>query len=95
MAPQRTPLSPLPANSVRGRPRKRSRKRSRSPNDREARNVSRYRNWSTNNNRGDMPTSGVAKAKKSKATSRSANSFEILADQDRDKENDPSRSGTV
>ena len=42
-----------------------------------------------------MPTSGVAKAKKSKATSRSANSFEILADQDRDKENDPSRSGTV
>ena len=37
----------------------------------------------------------MAKAKKSKATSRSVNLFEILADQDKDKENDPSRSGTV
>ena len=37
----------------------------------------------------------MAKAKKSKATPRSANPFEILADQDKNKENDPSRSGTV
>ena len=42
-----------------------------------------------------MPTSGVAKAKKLKTTPRSANLFEILADQDRDEENDPLRSGTV
>ena len=37
-----------------------------------------------------MPTSGVAKAKNSKATPRIANQFEILADQD--KENDLSSS---
>ena len=86
MARRRSPLSSLP-NSARGRPRGRSM----SPRDgEEAKGGSYYRERTAGSGRELMPTSGVAKAKKSKKskmTPKSANLFEILADQD--KENDP------
>ena len=56
----------------------------------EARKETQYRERSTNNHKAAIPTAGMAKAKKLKKLKiapKSANLFEILADED--KENNP------
>ena len=90
MALREIPLSSLPTNSAKGRLRKTCCRNMSPKAMEEARKGSRYCDWSTNNGRKAMPTSGVSKAKKLKSGTafRSVNLFDILADQD--KENNPS-----